>query len=294
MTCGGTLPEGTGTAISGTFPKGSGAVSADTLPASVSVEAENLSPNTAYTVYVTAVDRAVDISNLAEGTPAGNIAVVQKADFTTKKILPVITKAPAVTGTYGQKVGDMTVAGGTAKDGNTVLAGTWAVSSMDKDKIPSAGTAEVTVIFTPDNDSYDSVSVQASLEVKPRNLGAAGVTVSDVAEAYTYTGSEIQPPVAVNAGTPASGISVSDSGAALTANDFTVSYSNNKDAGTASVTITGKGNYTGSVTRTFTIGKAPGREVPDVSGSYTDNGQTYTYTVTPTEGAVYRLSLIHI
>ena len=289
VTCGGTLPEGTGTAISGTFPKGSGAVSADTLPASVSVEAENLSPNTAYTVYVTAVDRAVDISNLAEGTPAGNIAVVQKADFTTKKILPVITKAPAVTGTYGQKVGDMTVAGGTAKDGNTVLAGTWAVSSMDKDKIPSAGTAEVTVIFTPDNDSYDSVSVQASLEVKPRNLGAAGVTVSDVAEAYTYTGSEIQPPVAVNAGTPASGISVSDSGAALTANDFTVSYSNNKDAGTASVTITGKGNYTGSVTRTFTIGKAPGREVPDVSGSYTDNGQTYTYTVTPTEGAVYRM-----
>ncbi len=39
----------------------------------------------------------------------------------------------------------------------------------------------------------------------------------------------------------------------------------------------------------FTIEKAPGREVPDVSGSYTDNGQTYTYTVTPTEGAVYRM-----
>ena len=289
VTCGGTLPEGTGTAISGTFPKGSGAVSADTLPASVSVEAENLSPNTAYTVYVTAVDRAVDITDSAEGTPAGNIAAVQNVDFTTKKTLPVITKAPAVAGTYGQSVGEMTVTGGTAQAGSTVLVGTWTVSDADKNEKPSAGTSEVTVIFKPDNANYDSVSVQASLTVSQRNLNAEGVTVSEVAGTYTYTGSEIRPPVAVGTGTPAAGIYISDSGAALTASDFTVSYSNHKDAGTASVTITGKGNYTGSVTRTFTIGKAPGREVPDVSGSYTDNGQTYTYTVTPTEGAVYRM-----
>lgn len=289
VTCGGTLPEGTGTAISGTFPKGSGAVSADTLPASVSVEAENLSPNTAYTVYVTAVDRAVDITDSAEGTPAGNIAAVQNVDFTTKKTLPVITKAPAVAGTYGQSVGEMTVTGGTAQAGSTVLVGTWTVSDAAKNEKPSAGTSEVTVIFKPDNANYDSVSVQASLTVSQRNLNAEGVTVSEVAGTYTYTGSEIRPPVAVGTGTPAAGIYISDSGAALTASDFTVSYSNHKDAGTASVTITGKGNYTGSVTRTFTIGKAPGREVPDVSGSYTDNGQTYTYTVTPTEGAVYRM-----
>ena len=288
VTCGGTLPEGkTGNVIAGMVSKGSGAVSADTP--GVSVEAENLSPNTAYTVYVTAVDRAVDITDSAQGKPAGNIAVVQKADFTTKKTLPVITKAPAVAGTYGQSVGEMTITGGTAQAGSTVLVGTWAVGDADKDKKPSAGTAEVTVIFTPGNADYDSVSVQASLTVSQRNLNAGGVTVSEVAGTYTYTGSEITPPVAVDTGTPAEGIYISDSGAALTANDFTVSYSNHKDAGTASVTITGKGNYTGSVTRTFTIAKASGREVPDVSGSYTDNGQTYTYTVTPTDGAVYRM-----
>ena len=86
-------------------------------------------------------------------------------------------------------------------------------------------------------------------------LNAEGVTVSEVAGTYTYTGSEIKPPVAVGTGTPAAGIYISDSGAALTASDFTVSYSNHKDAGTASVTITGKGNYTGSVTRTFTTVK---------------------------------------
>ena len=127
------------------------------------VEVKNLQPNTVYIVYVTAVDRTLDISNSASGTPAGNIGNVAQADFTTKKTLPVITKTPAVAGTYGQSVGEMTITGGTAQAGSTVLVGTWAVSDADKNEKPSAGTAEVTVIFTPDNADYDSVPVQASL-----------------------------------------------------------------------------------------------------------------------------------
>lgn len=35
--------------------------------------------------------------------------------------------------------------------------------------------------------------------------------------------------------------------------DYTVSYSNNKKVGTASVTIKDKGDYTGSVSKTFKI-----------------------------------------
>ena len=180
VTCGGTLPDGKiGTAIAGTVDSGKGAVSGDTLPASVSVEAKNLQPNTAYIVYVTAVDRAVDITNSAEGTPAGNIADVVNVGFTTKKTLPVIVKAPEVTGTYGQSVGEMTVTGGTAKDGNTVLTGTWTVSDTDKDRTPSAGTAEkVTVIFTPDNAGYDSVSVPASLTVEQAAPDVGTVTAN--------------------------------------------------------------------------------------------------------------------
>ena len=38
--------------------------------------------------------------------------------------------------------------------------------------------------------------------------------------------------------------------------DYTVSYKNNKNAGTATMTIKGKGSYTGSVTKTFKINKA--------------------------------------
>ena len=39
--------------------------------------------------------------------------------------------------------------------------------------------------------------------------------------------------------------------------DYTVSYSNNTNAGEASVTIAGKGNYTGSIVSAFTIKRAP-------------------------------------
>lgn len=38
--------------------------------------------------------------------------------------------------------------------------------------------------------------------------------------------------------------------------DYTVEYSNNINAGTATVTVTGIGNYTGTLTKTFTINKA--------------------------------------
>lgn len=38
--------------------------------------------------------------------------------------------------------------------------------------------------------------------------------------------------------------------------DYTVSYSNNMEVGSAKAVITGKGNYTGSVTKTFEIIKA--------------------------------------
>ena len=38
--------------------------------------------------------------------------------------------------------------------------------------------------------------------------------------------------------------------------DYTVAYSKNKNAGKAVITITGKGNYTGKKTVSFTIGKA--------------------------------------
>lgn len=45
--------------------------------------------------------------------------------------------------------------------------------------------------------------------------------------------------------------------------DFTVSYKDNVKEGTATVTITGAGNYTGIINTTFTITAAPGKDDSD-------------------------------
>ena len=70
----------------------------------------------------------------------------------------------------------------------------------------------------------------------------AGGTVS-VASSVSFTGSNITPSVTVKV-----------AGRTLTSGtDYTVSYSNNKNVGTASVYVYGKGNYSGSLSAKFDI-----------------------------------------
>ncbi|MCM1285457.1 MAG: CotH kinase family protein [Acetobacter sp.] len=86
-------------------------------------------------------------------------------------------------------------------------------------------------------------------QIKPVDFKDLGLFV-DTIPAQTYTGKALTPAVTVN---------IYENGAdvALIPNvDYTLSYSNNIDAGTASVTINGAGLYTGSVTKTFRINPA--------------------------------------
>lgn len=86
-------------------------------------------------------------------------------------------------------------------------------------------------------------------DTKPM-LDISGATVTGIADSYDYTGSAITPAISSvtlnNGTTPA--ISLSSS-------DYTVSYQNNTNAGTATVTLTGQGDYTGTKTVDFTINK---------------------------------------
>jgi hypothetical protein len=73
------------------------------------------------------------------------------------------------------------------------------------------------------------------------SISKASVTLST--STYAYDGKTKKP-----------GVTVKLSGKTLkNGTDYTVSYSNNTKVGTAKVTITGKGNYTGSVSKTFKI-----------------------------------------
>lgn len=69
---------------------------------------------------------------------------------------------------------------------------------------------------------------------------------------YTYTGEAIKPRVNLTSrGRTSDGCA--ESGQLTEGIDYTLSYSNNIDAGTAKILITGKGRYTGSRTVTFRI-----------------------------------------
>lgn len=86
------------------------------------------------------------------------------------------------------------------------------------------------------------------LVIEPKDIKDA--VVSDIA-AVTYNGQE-QKPTGFDV-TVKLGYNWDEDTVLSSTTDYDVSYSNNINAGTATVTITGKGNYTGEVTKTFEI-----------------------------------------
>ncbi|MCD8189017.1 MAG: Ig-like domain-containing protein [Clostridiales bacterium] len=69
--------------------------------------------------------------------------------------------------------------------------------------------------------------------------------------------------------------------------DYKVDYTNNTNAGTATVTVTGIGNYTGSVSKTFTIAKANQTVTAKAAATTIYAGKTTTITASTTgDGAI--------
>ncbi|GAB2607827.1 hypothetical protein GCM10026987_02010 [Belliella aquatica] len=101
-----------------------------------------------------------------------------------------------------------------------------------------AGTATVTVTGI---GNYAS-TITSTFEIESKSLEDA--EIGEIA-AQSYTGSALTPTVMVKDGT----VTLEED------KDFTVTYSNNMNAGTATVTVTGIGNYAGSITSSFTIDK---------------------------------------
>lgn len=111
------------------------------------------------------------------------------------------------------------------------------------------GTATVTVKGKGKLSGTKSVT----FKIKAKPIKNAVITYNN---SLTYNGSTLSPAVTVKYGN-----------ATLKKNtDYTVAYSNNVNAGTGTITITGKGIYGGSVKKTFTIKKL-GISATAVSGT---------------------------
>lgn len=123
----------------------------------------------------------------------------------------------------------------------------------------NAGTATVTVTGTGDYKG----SLTATFTINKASISGKSVTLSYTST--TYNGSAKKPTVTI------SGLTKDT--------HYTVSYKNNTNAGTATVTITGKGNYTGTITKSFTIKKATMTGIKATGKTVTYNGKAHTITL---------------
>lgn len=103
----------------------------------------------------------------------------------------------------------------------------------------NAGTAKI--IITGIGDHFTG-STEKTFTINSAEI--SGCTFAPIAD-VTYN---------TKAQTPA--VTVANSGRILTADDYDVKYTDNINAGTVTVTVTGKGNFTGTASKTFTINKA--------------------------------------
>lgn len=152
-----------------------------------------------------------------------DITPVDVADATIGDIPGATYSGNAITPRPSVTIGDKTLVEGTD----------YTLSYADN---VNAGTASVTVTGT---GNYTGTQTK-SFAIAPRDM--SGATVSGVESVYAFSGAEIRPEVTVTL-----------NGTALDADACDIVYANNLNAGTASITITGKGNYSGTITKSFDV-----------------------------------------
>lgn len=114
-------------------------------------------------------------------------------------------------------------------------------------KTAEAGLSKGTHTLTAKFVGTDNMAAQTGavdVTINPASISTANVTVNG--GPFIYIGSPITPDV-----------TVTWNGAQLIKDtNYTLAYENHTNVGTATVTVTGTGNYTGTANQTFTIGKA--------------------------------------
>lgn len=136
----------------------------------------------------------------------------------------------------------------------------------------NAGTATVTI--TAAGTVYkNSKTVDFTINSKPLGSVYALMTTS-----YTYTGNSVIPDIS----------NIKSDGVALTTSDYDLSFANNiiVGANTASVTITGKGNYTGTAVFNYSITQLDLADVEIILSQ-----TTFTHTGGALEPEILRINL---
>ena len=139
---------------------------------------------------------------------------------------------------------------------------------------------EYTVYYRVEGDDNhnDIPATSLNVSIAAKTVSSPTITLSETS--YTYDGSAKEPTVTVK-----------DGETTISSDEYTVSYSNNTNVGTATVTITDKegGNYIVSGSTTFTISAADGSLTPPTGNTglvYTGDAQDLITAGSTTTGTL--------
>lgn len=219
-----------------------------------------------------------------------------KQTFTITKADPICTAPAARAGLVYNGKEQYLITPAESMDGTVYysLDGDNYTESLPKGTNAQGYTVYYKVVGDANHNDMEPKTVTAT--IAPFNIGTASCKAGVRGEPFTYNGQEHTPtpqidvwvndyPVPGNPYAPGADVRLTKD------TDYTVTYSNNVNAGQAVVTFTGKGNYTGTITKNFTIdpkeldGSAV--SIPVVSLPYTGEAQTVAIVVP--EGVTYEL-----
>ena len=144
----------------------------------------------------------------------------------------------------------------TVKDGTTTISsGLYEVNYANNQNAAlstatqHAPTVTVAALTNLDTENYYRGEVTKTFTIGQKTLTEDMVTLS--AENFEYNGETQKPEVTVSDKIMVKEVETE----IISANDYTVTNEGGLEVGTYTVTVTGKGNYTGEVTKTFEIGR---------------------------------------
>ena len=193
----------------------------------------------------------------AVGTPVTeNLTVTAK--WTLHDDLTVTVEQSKVDKVYDGQTAALSVTASISAEGASFAYQWYRMDGETPVKVEGADSASLTVVNASDSGTYfcrvtaavDGVTLscdsgEMTVSIQPKALGADAV--ADIPD-QTYNGSAITP-----------ALTVTDGDTVLTeGTDYTTAYVDNVKTGTAQVTVTFQGNYTGTAVKTFTIAKKSG------------------------------------
>ncbi len=187
-------------------------------------------------VTIVGVGTATITATVTDGTNSTYATKTASYTLTVKPNTTTLTVALSnTTATYTYNGSAQTPAV-TVKSGTTTLTATTDYTVAYSNNT-AAGEATITVTGV---GNYEGASGSIKFQIAAKNISEA--TISDIA-AQAYTGEEIKPEITVTDGETT----------LIKGTDYTVAYADNTAVGSATVTITGTGNYTGTKQTSFII-----------------------------------------